>query len=62
MVAAFPTSDWFRGLTGFLEADQDFRTHGKWLTARIGFRVDQDLVVLAFDRGLVLDVCPGLSS
>ncbi len=61
-VNGFPSCEWFRCFTGFLEADEDFRKHGQWFTERVGFRVDQDLVVLAFDRGLVLDVSPGLAS
>ncbi len=57
--ASFPEVAWFRRLAGFLEQDEDFRAHCKWLTARIAFRCDQDTVVLAFDRGLVLDVSAG---
>lgn len=56
--AAFPDTAWFEGLAGFLERDEDFRQHCAWLTARIAFRSDQRMVVLAFDRGMVLDVSP----
>ena len=55
---AFPALAWFRELAGFLERDEDFRKHGAWLTARIAFRVDQEMVTVAFDRGLVLEVAP----
>lgn len=57
----FPDSAWFRRLAGFLEQDEDFRTHCKWLTARIAFRCDQETVVMTFDRGFVLDVAAGNS-
>ena len=56
--AAFPAPAWFRELAGFLERDEDFRKHAAWLTARIAFRVDQEMVTVAFDRGLVLEVAP----
>ena len=54
--ASFPAPAWFRDLAGFLERDEDFRKHAAWLTARIAFRADQDLVTVSFDRGLVLEV------
>jgi hypothetical protein len=57
--ASFPEPGWYRRLAGFLERDDDFRAHCSWLTARIGFRTDQDTVLMSFDRGLVLDVTPG---
>jgi hypothetical protein len=57
--ATFPDVAWFRQFAAFLERDEDFRRHGPWLTARIAFRVDQETVVVALDRGLVLDVAPG---
>lgn len=57
--ALFPDAAWFRRLAGFIESDEDFRAHCKWLTARIAFRCDQDTVVMAFDRGLVLDIAGG---
>ena len=57
----FPTRAWFRHLVAFLESDADFRQHGRWLSARIAVRVDQDIVVMTFDRGLVLDVAGGLA-
>ncbi len=57
--ALFPDPAWFTALAGFLERDDDFRQHGAWLTARIGFRCDQQMVVMTFDRGMVLDVAPG---
>lgn len=59
--ASFPEAVWFRRLAGFLETDDDFRSHCKWLTARIAFRCDQDTVVMTFDRGLVLDIASGHS-
>jgi hypothetical protein len=58
---AFPAGAWFRHLAAFLENDADFRQHGRWLTARIALRVDRDIVVLQFDRGLVLDVAEGFA-
>jgi hypothetical protein len=54
--AVFPDVGWYKGLAGFLESDEDFRQHCIWLTARIGFRCDQEIVVVTFDRGMVLDV------
>ena len=57
----FPHTDWFRSLAGFLEKDEDFRKHCAWTTARIAFRCDQDMVIVMFDRGLVLDVSAGHS-
>jgi hypothetical protein len=57
--ASFPDPGWYRRLAGFLERDDDFRAHGNWLTARIAFRTDQDMVLMTFDRGIVLDVAPG---
>ena len=57
--ASFPDPGWFRRVAGFLERDPDFRAHSTWLTARIAFRVDQDMVVMTFDRGVVLDVAAG---
>jgi hypothetical protein len=56
---AFPDKAWFQALAGFLEADDDFRKHAAFLTARIAFRVDQQLVTVAFDRGFVLEVVAG---
>jgi hypothetical protein len=56
---AFPATPWFQHLAGFLEEDADFRKHAAFLTTRIGFRADQALTTVAFDRGLVLEVKPG---
>lgn len=57
--AVFPHVAWFRGLAAFLERDDDFRQHCMWLTARIAFRSDQDIAIVTFDRGMVLDVHAG---
>ena len=59
--SAFPAAAWFRQLVRFVESDADFRQHGRWLTARIAIRVDQELVVMTFDRGLILDVSSDLA-
>ena len=58
-MASFPSEAWFRGFGSSLEKDEDFLKHGRWLTAWIGFRVDQTMHALLFDRGLVMDVAPG---
>ena len=59
---SFPSKDWFQRLASFLEADEDFRTHCRWLEARLALRVDQKITVMNFSRGLVLDVSEGLST
>ena len=59
---SFPSKDWFQRLAGFLEADEDFRTHCRWLEARLALRVDQKITVMNFSQGLVLDVSEGLST
>ena len=59
---SFPSKDWFQRLAAFLEADEDFRTHCRWLEARLALRVDQKITVVNFSRGLVLDVSEGLST
>jgi hypothetical protein len=58
---SFPSRDWFQRLAGFLERDEDFRTHGRWLETRLALRVDQQITVMNFSRGQVLDVSEGLS-
>lgn len=56
---AFPAAGWFSELASFLERDEDFRKHAAWLTARIAFRCDQEMVTVFFDRGLVLEITAG---
>lgn len=60
--AAFPSLEWFQGFAAFLEGDEDFNTHCRWLRAEIAFRVDQTAVSLTVDRAMVLQVAPGLDA
>jgi hypothetical protein len=55
-MVAFPKVGWFDGFAGALERDEDFRKHGRWFKASIGFRVDQAIVSMTFDRCMVMDV------
>lgn len=57
--AAFPSPEWFKGFAAFVEADEDYRKHGRWFRGTIGFRVDQETVSVDFDRCLVMAVRPG---
>ncbi|MDR5823641.1 hypothetical protein [Caballeronia sp. LZ043] len=59
--APIPARAWFQRFAGHLEQDDDFRAHGRWLTARIAYRCDQQTVVMQIDRGIVLDVVEGYS-
>ena len=58
--ARFPELEWFTGYSAYVETDEDFRRHGRWFVASIAFRVDQEVVTVAFDRGLALKVEQGL--
>ncbi len=55
----FPSLTWFQGAAESIVADEDFRSHGRWLRARIAFCVDELSVVMHFDRGLVSEVHEG---
>lgn len=58
-MAAFADLEWFKGFAAYLEKDEDFRKHGRWFTATIGFRLDQAIVAMRFDRCMVMDVQAG---
>lgn len=57
----FPAPQWFRGYGAYVETDEDFRRHSCWFKASIAFRVDQSVINIFFDRGLVLKIEEGLS-
>jgi len=57
-MTSFPSAEWFQKYAAFVETDEDVRKHGRWFKASIGFRVDQHVTTVNFDRGLILDVVP----
>lgn len=58
-MATFPDQDWFISYAAKLEADEDFRRHGRWFAGKVGFRVERDTTTIRFDRGMILSVTPG---
>jgi hypothetical protein len=56
----FPNTEWFQHFSSFLENDDEFKTHGRWFTSVLGLRVDQTSHHLLIDRGMVLEVLPGI--
>lgn len=60
-MSIFPDFDWFKRFAAFVETDEEYLRHGRWFRGSIGFRVDQAVVTIDFDRCLALDVIDGLA-